>query len=114
VNGDGYDDVIASMRVPPFTSRVFAILGSGGGLGSTPDAELTAAGVASIGFRPQYLADLNGDGAADVLTAAGDLAVFFSSTGFGSDWNPSGTIFPPSGMGDTTGFGGEVGGRGSR
>ncbi|HJL18286.1 MAG TPA: FG-GAP-like repeat-containing protein [Sandaracinaceae bacterium LLY-WYZ-13_1] len=114
VDGDGYDDVVAAMRVPPGDSRIFVALGSGDGLGATIDAELNAPGADVLGYRPPYVADLDGDGRADVLAGGSEVCVHFAGADLAPSWTPAGSLFAPRGAGAVGGFGQTVGGLGSR
>ncbi|HJL15838.1 MAG TPA: FG-GAP-like repeat-containing protein [Sandaracinaceae bacterium LLY-WYZ-13_1] len=116
VNGDGFDDLMVGWFAdPPLTTEAHLVLGSASGLSATPDVQLASGGgFSELGRNPPYMADLDGDGRADVLASGGDQCVFYSSGGFTmSAWGPAATVFAPTGMGATEGFCSRIGALGT-
>jgi hypothetical protein len=116
VDGDGYDDVLASWEADPaLTTEVYVLRGAASSLGPAPDAQLLASGANEMGRGPQYVADLDGDGRADVVTVGAGLLVYFAGRDLGpSTWPAAGTLLAPSGRGAVQSFGREVAGLGAR
>lgn len=122
LNGDGYDDVIASDYAwEGYAGQAFVYNGSAGGLSTTPSGTLAGDGV-FLGFGARFAAgDANGDGYGDLLVAAlGDTdgygAVYlFAGSPEGVGTSPQVTFvgeFPDARLGIGTAFAGDLNGDG--
>ncbi|AYG70173.1 MULTISPECIES: FG-GAP-like repeat-containing protein [unclassified Rhizobium] len=99
VNGDGLSDVIA------FCDKVYVTLSTGAGFDSTEVWNSTFAGGNWSASNQRMLADINGDGLADLVgvTANGVIASVSNGHGFIDNvWNNSSLPWPNTGGGAAT------------